>query len=114
MNNTDILRFILARGFDHLSAIATAIKKIDEEPEDTPSKRQRLSSLTMTFGAINDILHPSYSSIKDIFPEHELLEFIKNLEASHEDAVKQTLFPPCQCPNCRQPEVLDATLVENK
>lgn len=96
-----MLRFILARGFDHLSAIAAALKKIDEEPEDTEDKKRRLSQLTMIFGSINDILHPSYKSIKEIFPEHELTEFVDNLDKSFQDAVKQKLFPPCNCLNCK-------------
>ena len=100
MTDRETLQFLLARGFDHLSAIAQSIKKISEEKESKDKKR-RLSQLTMIFGSINDILHVAYPSMKEIFPEHDLEEFIKGLELSFKDTQNQKLFPPCKCPHCK-------------
>ena len=94
-------KLILARGFDHLSSIANALKKIQEEGKDDAETMQKALPLSMVFRAINDVLHPLYDSAQELFPEQDLTAFIDGLKEAHQEAVEKKIFPPCICSGCK-------------
>ena len=95
-----ILKDILFRGFDHLSAIAKALKKIQDEATDEDDAVKKSATLSMVFRALNDVLHPGYADAQKLFPEQDITPFINDLNRAHQDAVENKLFPTCRCFNC--------------
>lgn len=102
---------VLARGFDHLSSLAMALKKIQENTPDEKEAIQKSAPLSMVFRAINDVLHPLYGNAQELFPENDLTEFLKVLNQSHKEAVEKKIFPPCPCSSC--PKVTDESTSGN-
>lgn len=97
-----VLKDILFKGFDHLSAIARALKKIQDEAKTEEEAIKQGATLSMVFRAINDIIHPGYASAPELFPEQDLTGFLKDLEVAHKDAVEKKIFPPCRCQTCER------------
>lgn len=95
-----ILKEILFRGFDHLSAIASALKKIQEEATDEEDAIKKSATLSMVFRALNDVLHPGYASAQALFPEQDITAFLKSLEQEHQDSINKKIFPICKCKSC--------------
>ena len=92
---------VLSRGFDHLSSIANALKKIQEEGKEDAETMQKSLPLSMVFRALNDVLHPLYDSAQELFPEQDLTAFIDGLKEAHQEAVDKKIFPPCSCSSCK-------------
>lgn len=101
MNNDKVLQQILFRGFDHLSSIAQALQRIQKESKDEDEALKQSIALSMLFRAINDILHPGFSTASKLFPEQNIDEFITGLRKAHKDAVDKKVFPPCKCEECK-------------
>jgi hypothetical protein len=95
-----VLKDILFKGFDHLSAIAKSLKKIQEEAADEDEAIKKSATLSMVFRALNDVLHPGYADAQSLFPEQDLKSFLDGLNAAHEDAVEKKIFPICRCNTC--------------
>jgi hypothetical protein len=95
-----IIKDILFRGFDHLTALAKALKKIQDEAKDEDEAIEKSALLSMVFRALNDVLHPGYASAQRLFPEQDLTGFLKDLDNAHKDAVENKIFPICKCKSC--------------
>lgn len=103
-------KLILARGFDHLSSIATALKKIQEDGKEDAEAMQKALPLSMVFRALNDVLHPLYEDAPGLFPDQDLTAFLDGLKEAHQEAIEKKIFPPCNCSACK---VIDESATRN-
>ena len=102
MSERQILQYIMAKGFDHLSALAQALGKIQKESQSEDDVIKHSATLSMVFRAINDIIHPGYAVAQSLFPEQDLAKFLEELNKAHQDAVERKVFPPCKCSSCNE------------
>ena len=89
MSERQILQYIMAKGFDHLSALAQALGKIQKESQTEDDVIKHSATLSMVFRAINDIIHPGYGVAQSLFPEQDLAKFLDELNKAHQDAVER-------------------------
>lgn len=99
----EILKNIMLKGFDHLSALTKALQKMQEEATDEEDAIKKSATLSMVFRALNDVLHPGYVSAPQLLPEQDLEAFIIWLNEQHQDAIEKKIFPDCKCKSCDEP-----------
>jgi len=101
MNDKELLREILLRGFDHLSALTNALARIQKEAKDDEESLKQSVALSMVFRALNDVLHPGYATAQTLFPQQDMTPFLDMLNKAHKEAVDKKIFPVCTCSSCK-------------
>jgi len=83
-----ILHDILALGINHIEYVRKQLKNLNltaEDGEDSEKSKQALF-LMRAASAMNDIIHPAFPMIRELFDDekiHSLIEYYKMLHEKH-------------------------------
>jgi hypothetical protein len=96
----EILKQIFIRTVDHFAALQTAIGRLEQETNSSEEAKKNAHSLKMVYAALNDVMHPVYPLVPELFPDIDIPDIMKTINENHALAVKNKLFPPCKCKGC--------------
>ena len=87
--NSPVLKDILTRGFDHLSAISSALQKIQQKESNEEEMIKKSAALSMDIRALNHVLHPGCEDAQKLFPEQDITDFLAILNEAYRNYDKR-------------------------